>query len=97
MIDQPPAVVIDILTDHGGTLGERMVVTDWMRRNGISVRITGVCASACAFLLAMPRDQVCVAQGAWVGYHTHPGAPNDSMEWKRGTDLISQGFRECGR
>ena len=50
MIDQPPAIV-DVLTDHGGTLGERFDVIEWLRRNGIAVRIVGVCASACAFLL----------------------------------------------
>jgi hypothetical protein len=45
----PPPAVIEVLSDHGGTLGERMVLLDYLKRNGIAVRIVGVCGSACEF------------------------------------------------
>ena len=93
---EPPAIV-QILTDHGGTLGERVAVTEWLKRNGISVQIIGVCASACIWLFTLPRDQVCVAPDAWIGSHSHLGSPDDTIEWQRGRDLIAQGQRECAR
>lgn len=96
MMDQPPAI-IEVLRDYGGTLGERMAVTEWLRRNGIAVQIIGACASACNFLLTLPKEQVCVSPGAWIGSHTHSGELDDRIEWQRGRDFIAQGYQECLR
>jgi hypothetical protein len=96
MIDMPPAIV-EVLTDHGGTLGEREAVIDWFKRNGISVHITGLCGSACTLFLSLPKDQLCIGPDAWIGFHTHPGSDDDMIEWRRGRDFIARGFRECRR
>lgn len=29
----PPPAIIEVLSDLGGTLGERYVVTEWLRKN----------------------------------------------------------------
>jgi hypothetical protein len=49
------------------------------------------CASSCAFLLALPRNQVCVYPSAWLGYHTK----DETVEWERGRAPIARGTREC--
>jgi hypothetical protein len=95
-MDQPPAIV-QVLTDHGGTLGERTAVLNWIRREGIAVEIVGTCASACEWFKTLPRDQVCFWPSAWIGRHTHFSFPDDSIEWRRGRDAIAAGYRECRR
>lgn len=96
MIDQPPAI-IEIVKDFGGGLGERAVVMGWLKRSGAQVRIVGTCVSACAFLLALPKHQICVMPGAWLGYHTAPGEAHDRIRWERGARVIARGTaRACG-
>ena len=89
---EPPAI-IEVLRDHGGTLGERMVLLDYLKRNGVEVRIVGMCGSACEFFLTLPKDQVCVSPQAWFGSHDI----NDDavIHWERGRDVIARGFRTC--
>jgi hypothetical protein len=94
MVDQPPALV-QILADHGGSLGERMAVVEWLRRAGIAVEIRGLCDSACAWLLTLPRDQVCIFPNARLGSHIEPGSANDRIVYDHGRDLIARGYRSC--
>lgn len=94
MIDHPPAV-IQILGDPGGTLGERMAVTQWLSRIGARVEILGTCASACLWFITLPQDRVCFAPGAWIGVHTHLGEPDDSIAWTRGARWIADGWARC--
>lgn len=96
-LDTPPAIV-QVLTDRGGALGEYAAVTDWARRNGVTFQFVGACASACLWILyQLPREQTCVASGAWIGSHSHLGEKDDYLIWTRGSDLIKQGFRECNK
>ena len=94
-LDTPPAIV-QVLTDHGGTLGEYAAVTDWAKHNGVTFQFVGACASACLWVLyQLPREQTCVAKSAWLGEHTALGATNDELHWHRGSELIAAGFRDC--
>lgn len=94
-IDSPPAI-IHIMDDPGGTLGERMAVTAWLKRIGVRVEIPGVCGSSCYWLLGLDKDKICVRPLAWFGYHSAPGDANDRIRWERGYDIIARGMaRAC--
>lgn len=95
-LDTPPAI-IEVLTDHGGSLGERGFVMDWLKRNGVQVHIVGTCISACTWLLTLPPDQICVAPQAWIGSHVRDDLSTDELRFERGRDLIERGYRECIR
>lgn len=94
MMDQPPAILL-LMQDTGGTLGERKAVVEWLKRSGIQVHIKGSCASSCALLFGLPKEQICVYPQAWLGYHTAPGQSQDRVVWKRGIDEIAKGVRAC--
>lgn len=95
MFDQPPPAIIEVLTDDGGSLGERMAVVEWLRRNGIHVEIKGTCGSACLWLLTLPKDQICIFPEAWIGQHTDFGRSDDTIKWERGADVIARGALAC--
>lgn len=96
-VDTPP-VIIQITQDFGGTTGERAAVVGWLKRSGARVGIIGTCGSSCYWLLALPKDKVCVSPGAWFAYHSHVGEPDDKIKWERGHDVIARlKVTECGR
>jgi hypothetical protein len=65
------AQTIDVSNDPGGFIGQ--YDTRWRSRaaRGVSVRISGMCASACTILLHhIPREKICVTPAARIGFHT---------------------------
>ena len=65
------AQTIDVSNDPGGFMGQ--YDTRWRNRaaKGVSVRISGMCASACTILFHhIPRNRICVTPGARIGFHT---------------------------
>jgi hypothetical protein len=93
----PSPAIYRVMTDLGGTLGERKVMLDYLRRAVIEVQIVGTCASACEWFETLPKDQICFWPNAWIGRHTHNGEADDTIAWRRGRDAIAAGFRECRR
>lgn len=73
-----------IRADHGGQ------VVDYARRVSIArhskrnVRIEGACQSACTLFLSLPNSQICLAPGAFFGFHRAYGASQASNEWATG-------------
>lgn len=69
-------IIMTITNDGGGHIGDYMERYDNLRASGGTVKIDGVCASACTIVLgAMPRDQICVTPRARFGFH---------QAWSRG-------------
>jgi hypothetical protein len=65
------AQTINVSNDPGGFMGQ--YDTRWRNwaSKGASVRISGMCASACTILFHhIPRDKICVTPGARIGFHT---------------------------
>jgi hypothetical protein len=88
---------LNIMTDLGGSLGKRMKLIEFLRAEKIPVRVIGTCRSSCLWILTLPREQICFAAGAWLGNHTHIGEPDDTIAWRRGRDMIADGYRECDK
>lgn len=56
--------------DDGGSIE---VFRMWYKRvadSGVPVVLRGICASACTFVLSLPKSQVCVEPTASLGFHT---------------------------
>lgn len=64
------AQVVDVSDDHGGLLSAYQVQWATLAARGVFVRIVGPCVSACTVLVGyIPRDRICVARGAYLGFH----------------------------
>lgn len=67
LVTQVKPIVID--DDPGGMVEDHL---KWFRRvkeSGIQVRVRGICASACTFVLALPRGQACAERTSSFGFH----------------------------
>jgi len=59
-----------VLKDLGGEIYSKMDFYHNLRRSGDSLRIEGLCASACTFFLGlMPSEKVCATPSALFGFH----------------------------
>lgn len=63
----PGTVVID--DDPGGIVDTYLMWYGRIKQSGAPVVLRGVCVSACTFILALPKDQVCVEPTASLGFH----------------------------
>jgi hypothetical protein len=59
-----------ITFDGGGEIGEFVTRYTQLRTTGASVRIDGMCLSACAIVTSMPADRVCITPSAVLGFHS---------------------------
>ena len=64
------AETIDVFDNHGGRVVEYNARWAALAAQGVSVRITGPCQSACTVLLKhIPRSRICVTPEARFGFH----------------------------
>jgi hypothetical protein len=67
--DLSSAAVLTIENEPGGYITDYAVrMMEW-RANGVSLRFTGSCDSACTLYLALPYEQTCIAEGASFRFH----------------------------
>lgn len=72
--DYPPPIPpgtepIVIWSDSGGLVDEYMRWSNNIVRSGRRVEIRGPCLSACTLILQVPRERLCVASSAQLGFH----------------------------
>jgi hypothetical protein len=60
-------IVID--DDDGGNVDNFLLWYGRLRASGTPVILRGICISACTFVLALPKSQVCVEPTASFGFH----------------------------
>jgi hypothetical protein len=61
--------VLTIQNEPGGYITDyAMRMMEW-RGNGVSVRFTGSCDSACTLYLALPYEKTCITEGASFRFH----------------------------
>lgn len=60
-------LVID--NDDGGRVDHFVMWYERIRDTGISVRVRGMCVSACTIVLWLPREQICIEPTASFGFH----------------------------
>ncbi|MFO1032582.1 MAG: hypothetical protein U1E15_00215 [Hyphomicrobiales bacterium] len=65
--------LVRIGSNSGGRIGDFMGRLVSYRQNGTQVQFTGSCDSACTLLLALPRNQSCVSNGAVFRFHAPTG------------------------
>ncbi|RYC33415.1 hypothetical protein D3273_02770 [Lichenibacterium minor] len=65
----PPAAVVTIAGQNGGNIRAHVSRVIDYDAAGTRVRVTGTCISACALILALPPDRICVGPGARFGFH----------------------------
>lgn len=84
-----PVRPVVIREDDGGLVESYIHFYDALRDSGVSVVLSGECDSACTLVLALPKDQVCITDGAVLGFHlaTVGGKPDP-----RYTDIIQRRF-----
>lgn len=64
------AEVVDISDDHGGLLSAYQAQFAALAARGVAVRVVGPCVSACTVMVGyIPRQNICVAPGAYFGFH----------------------------
>jgi hypothetical protein len=64
------AETIDVFDNHGGRVVEYNARWAALAAQGVNVRITGPCQSACTVLLKhIPRSRICVTPEARFGFH----------------------------
>ncbi len=54
--------------DYGGSIFERITTFNMLKDTGVTIKIEGVCISACTMYLGLP--DVCVQDGALFGFHS---------------------------
>jgi hypothetical protein len=64
-----PAPTVTIVEDGGGLIDQYEAKAAELYFAGSRVRIDGLCASACTFVLKLPRDRVCVTPRAKLWFH----------------------------
>ena len=78
-MDLPPAAAeVTIAGQNGGNVRAHVARVIDYDAAGTHVRITGACVSACALILALPPDRICVGPGARFGFH-QPVKGNGTM------------------
>ena len=61
---------VRITDDEGGSINQYFARYQALRDAGETVVIDGLCMSACTLVLGiLPRDRVCVTDGAMLGFH----------------------------
>ena len=65
----PPAAEVTIAGQNGGNIRAHVARVIDYDRAGTHVRVTGACVSACALILALPPDRICVGPTARFGFH----------------------------
>ena len=64
------AEVVNISDDHGGLLSAYQTQFALLAARQADVRIVGPCVSACTVVIGyIPRQHICVAPGAYLGFH----------------------------
>lgn len=64
------AEVVNVSDDHGGLLAAYQMQWATLAARRVDVRVVGPCVSACTVLVGyIPRDHICVAPGAYFGFH----------------------------
>ena len=61
----------------GGVVAYAMQAASY-RRNNVRVQVTGRCDSACTLYLSLPRNRICVGQGAFFRFHAPSGTADVS-------------------
>ena len=61
-----PVIIKD---DQGGLISDHIKWNDRLRLSKTPVRVEGECYSACAIILDLPKEQVCVTDNATFGFH----------------------------
>lgn len=72
--------MVVIRDDDGGQLLAFLDRLAEYRRQGVHVRIEGVCTSACTVVTALPSDRVCVGSDAVLGFHQSFVQQDDAAE-----------------
>ena len=69
-MDLPPAAAeVTIAGQNGGNVRAHVSRVIDYDAAGTHVRVMGACISACALILALPPDRICVGPGAQFGFH----------------------------
>jgi hypothetical protein len=64
------AETIDVNNDRGGFVFLYQAKWEKLAQQGVNVRVSGSCLSACTILLGyIPRRDICVTPGATFGFH----------------------------
>ena len=59
-----------ITSDPGGAINDFIDRYNAIRLSGGSVKIDGMCLSACALVTMLPREKICVTPAAVLGFHS---------------------------
>ncbi|MEN9409488.1 MAG: hypothetical protein RL216_1462 [Pseudomonadota bacterium] len=85
------AAALEIRRDMGGPVAERVAMIAALERSQTTVRIAGLCVSACTMLLGLRRT--CVEPEARLGFHgpsgSLAGVPLPRAEFERVSRLIA--------
>jgi hypothetical protein len=70
------AETVEITDDYGGVLYWHQLRWEKLASQGVDVRISGPCVSACTVLLGyIPRERICVTPNASLGFHLATAGP----------------------
>lgn len=88
---------IDVYDDHGGVVPEYDAHWADLASQGVSVRITGPCQSACTVLLGhIPRERICVMPEARFGFHLAGFERSTQILWSAYAPDIRQWIDDHG-
>ena len=65
-----------IYNDPGGRVSTYAKEVYRLQHNGVKIKLSGYCASACTMYLALPKEQYCLYEGTTLWFHAaYGGSP----------------------